>query len=474
MRIAGQIQSDLGAALSLAVSSGGIVVRGVQTTGKLALASGRVELPALARTFHDIGLTLAGDERGLALSSLAVHESDGQKADRSITGSGLVPLEVTGDKVSLGVVTAELAARDFLVSGGTFGEHDAPRASLSGGLAVRADLSGETRRIEVDAHDLVLFSPDRQPRAHAQEALSKGDVVDAKSVPVGRLGAPTSMDGKAAPSSSESPEAGKQPGAKGLEVRVHVARTRLYQAPIDLYVEGDVLVERPAGGERALSGGLRVTGGRMLFGGKWLDVDHGELRMAAEGPILDVFFKREAPLWALRDVATEGAGHDPFVRIHLLGVVGQQQVLPVGLGDSLFEALAVLNLGQIRTITRPDLPASAAPQLPQVREIRQTSFMAANLPHLAFLDHASVTSSPSDGRFSYGRLDRLNAERYFDGGKRRWRVTTRPLVPGQSEGEVAHEWLFQNDKQTVSGIGVQAGTRLGGGPTVFWEWSSKE
>ena len=196
--------------------------------------------------------------------------------------------------------------------------------------------------------------------------------------------------------------------------------------------------------------------------------------MTAEGAVLDVRFQREAPLPAERDVATEGAGHDANVRIHLAGVLGKQEARPVGLGDSLFEALAVLNLGQVRTITRPDLPASGSPQLPQTREIRQTAFMAANLPHLIFLDRVGVQSSPDDSRFSYGHLSRLNAERYADGGKRRLRLTTRPLAPGQSEGEAAYEWLFQNSKQVVSGVGVQAGTRLGGGPTVFWEWSSKE
>ena len=152
----------------------------------------------------------------------------------------------------------------------------------------------------------------------------------------------------------------------------------------------------------------------------------------------------------------------------------QQQPVPVGLGDSLFEALAVLNLGQVRTVTRPDQPASSTPQLPQVREIRQTSFMAANLPHLAFMDRVGVTSSSTDSKGSYGRLSRVEAQRYDDNGRRRLRISTRPLSPGQSEGEIAHEWLFQNDKQVVSGAGVQAGTRLGGGPTVFWEWSSKE
>ena len=100
--------------------------------------------------------------------------------------------------------------------------------------------------------------------------------------------------------------------------------------------------------------------------------------------------------------------------------------------------------------------------------------MAANLPHLAFLDRAGARSRATDGRFAYGRLTHVDAERYLGDGSRRLRITTRPLAPGQSEAEIAHEWLLSNTKQTVTGVGLQAGTRLGGGPTLFWEWSSKQ
>jgi hypothetical protein len=473
MRISGAIASDLGAELVLAVQKGETHLRRVKTSGKLAVSEGRVELPAQKRTLHHIGLALAGSDRGLALETLAVHESDGEKADRSLEGEGLIPIEVYRDKVTLGKPTVELKLRDFLLSGGNFGEHDAPRATLSGALSVKADLSGATRRIEVEARDLVLFSPDRQPRAHAPEILSKGDVLDARQVPVGSL-APAAQASATTEKPGEPAKPASSEGEKGLDVRVHVASARLFQSPIDLQVEGEVLVKRSPGQPRELSGGLRVNGGRMLFGGKWLTFDRGEIRLGAEGPVLDVRFQKEAPAWALRDVATEGEGRDRSVRVHLAGVLGKQEARPGGLGDSLFEALAVLNLGQVKTITRPDLTASSAPQLPQVREIRLTAFMAANLPHLAFLDRAGVRSSPDDSRFSYGHLSRAELERYFENGKRRLRVTTRPLSPGQSEGEVAYEWLFQNDPQVISGVGLQGGTRLGGGPTVFWEWSSKE
>ena len=45
---------------------------------------------------------------------------------------------------------------------------------------------------------------------------------------------------------------------------------------------------------------------------------------------------------------------------------------------------------------------------------------------------------------------------------------------GQSDGEVEYDFLFQNTAQTVSGVGVLGGSRAGGGPAIFWEWTSKE
>ena len=47
-----------------------------------------------------------------------------------------------------------------------------------------------------------------------------------------------------------------------------------------------------------------------------------------------------------------------------------------------------------------------------------------------------------------------------------------PLV--LADGEVELDYLFTNTPQVVSGVGVLGGTRAGGGPAVFWEWSSKE
>jgi hypothetical protein len=99
--------------------------------------------------------------------------------------------------------------------------------------------------------------------------------------------------------------------------------------------------------------------------------------------------------------------------------------------------------------------------------------MAANLPHLAFLNRMSTQAEPNQGK-TYGRFQSLEAERYSLDGKKRLKVTSRSPVIGQSDGEVELDYLFTNTPQVVSGVGVLGGTRAGGGPAVFWEWSSKE
>ena len=47
------------------------------------------------------------------------------------------------------------------------------------------------------------------------------------------------------------------------------------------------------------------------------------------------------------------------------------------------------------------------------------------------------------------------------------------VVPG-SEVDVAYDWLFVNTARTLFGVGVRAGSRVGGGPGMFFEWSSDQ
>jgi hypothetical protein len=187
--------------------------------------------------------------------------------------------------------------------------------------------------------------------------------------------------------------------------------------------------------------------------------------------MLDLTFEHEPHPAALRDFTTSD-GQKLYA--HMVGPLGKQKLFFSGVADGLFEALAVNGGGRTRVLSSPDAPASQTAQLPQTRELRLTAYMAANLPHLAFLNRMNTLADPSTGRFAYGRFQTLEAERYSEDGKRRLRVTSRAPVIGQSDGEVEFDLVFQNDPQVVSGVGILGGTRAGGGPAVFWEWSSKK
>ena len=193
--------------------------------------------------------------------------------------------------------------------------------------------------------------------------------------------------------------------------------------------------------------------------------------MTDAGPFLDLHFRREPHPAALRDVATDG---ETSVNAHMVGVFGKQKISFSGAADGLFEGLAFENLGRVRVLSTPEAPLTQTPQLPQTPQIRQTAFMSANLPHLAFLDHASTYADPTVSRFSYGRFESLEAERYSRDGTRRLRTTVRPRVIGQSDSEVEGSLLFTNTPRVVAGVGVVGGTRVGGGPVIFWEWSSAD
>jgi hypothetical protein len=56
----------------------------------------------------------------------------------------------------------------------------------------------------------------------------------------------------------------------------------------------------------------------------------------------------------------------------------------------------------------------------------------------------------------------------------RVRMVGRPRGAGQSAAEVQLDYLFMNSPQTAVGVGVAAGSRLGGGPGIFFEWSSED
>ncbi|MBX3233946.1 MAG: hypothetical protein KIT84_34230 [Labilithrix sp.] len=427
--------------------------------GPLTVKEGAFQIPTTWRRVHDVSVHVEGDGDKIAIKSIAAKESDRDEPNRALAIDGAYA--VRDRELSL-----HAKAHRVLLSGGSFGMLDAPKAALSADVSVRASLGGAVRRVVVDVNALDLDSGDRQPRAVQQEVLSLGDVIEVGAgVPVGKLPV-------ASPPPPPPPRtAERRPEDKSLDVVVRIPRPiHVKQRPLELYAKGEVHLER-YGEERVLSGKLEASDGSLLVGGRLHPLTKGEVRMTEEGPFLDLHFRREPHPAALRDLATAG-GTDVYA--HMVGPFGKQKISFSGTADGLFEGLAIENIGRVRVLSTPDAPAGQTPQLPLVPQIRQTAFMSANLPHLAFLDRMNTYADPNVSRFAYGRFENLEAERYSQDGTRRIRTTVRSRVIGQSDAEVEGSLLFRNDPRVVSGIGLLGGTRVGGGPTIFLEWSSAD
>jgi len=462
-KVEGSLSSDLAANLELRLNGDERTLEKVDTRGALTVEGGAFRVPGSSRKLDQVSLVLRGKGSDLAIESLEAHEHDREKADRRVSAHGNVSLPTRAAELYLD-------ARDMLVFGGNFGQADAPRASLTGKLSVHAELAPKVKRIDVHVDSLELSAPDRFARAHQQEAMTLGDVVDlGASSEVGKLTRsrppePPKPEGN--PAASED----KGPAEKTLEVHVHVPNPiHVKQKPLDLYAKGEVVIERTTAG-RTLSGKLVCEKGSLLIGGVEHTLDHGEVRMTNEGPFLDLHFAHQPHVAALRDFTTNDG---TALYAHMIGPFGKQKISFSGTSDGLFETLSMNGGGRTRVLSTAESPASQTAQLPTPRELRLTAYMAANLPHLAFLNRVSTKADPNQGR-TYGRFYALEAERYSQDGTRRLRVTSRSPVIGQSDGEVEYDLLFQNSAQTVSGVGLLGGTRAGGGPAIFWEWTSKE
>jgi hypothetical protein len=466
--VEGTVDSDLRAQIDVTSADGVTRPSKVAFQGELKLQEGSFKVPSSSRVLRGLGLLLTGDGASLRLQKLEAHESDREQPDRSILASG----QVAFDGISPREATLDLRTRKWLVHGGNFGPTDAPRASLDADLGVQLAFGPDARKIHTKIRSLELLAPDRFLRSHQQEQVSLGDVIEIQGAAgIGKLPAPAAA--VPAPAPAPEPAAAEGSGGRVTEIEIELPPTaHVKQAPLDLQLTGTVRVRLLPGGRRT-EGKLAVTGGSIVIGGRPHQVEGGELRFDEENPggYFDIHFLRSPHPAALRGVATE---EGEAVRIHLAGPLGKQKPSYEGLGlGSLFDAIAINNAGRTRYLAHPDMPASQAAQLPQYMQLRQMTYMAVNLPHLLFLDRISVWADPYDDRSAYGRLLHHQGERY-DGTTRVRTATRPPRGVGQSEGEVAYDLLFQNTPRTVSGVGVKAGTRGGGGPEVFWEWSSKD
>jgi hypothetical protein len=507
--VGGRLRWTMDGAVALTSTPAGPAVAEGVMDGSLAIEKGRMTLPHSRRVYEDIELRLASDAAALRIESLALRESDLEKPRRTLGASGrLAWTNLRPDRL-----TFDLKAADWLIFGtDKLGPADAPRGAVTLDIGVSASLGGPVKVVDADVRSLELLVPERFARAHQPEAVSLGDVIYLDEVggapgklPVSAKGAPAkpgaALESRAATADPDSnPEAS---AATGFDIHVRVPRrAHLLQAPLNLWVQGEVNASiRP--GKKKIEGRLAAVDGDLTLAGKRHRLDHGAIVFDEANPtgLLDLHFVRDLPPATLRDISLVSAGGGS-VRVDMVGAIGKPpKVTLSGAGNaSLFDVLAVHNAGRTRYYAEPDMPAGATAQIPQYSDLLVLTYMGINLPHLLFLDRLNAWADPYDDRTSYGRIQHLEAETYVGGGDFRIRAVTRPPAAGQSEAELHYDWLLTKPggmgpdvhgaaspqepgtagqspprpTGPVFGLGLRAGSRLGGGPGIFFEWSSHD
>lgn len=468
----GTLSSSLALKGALRRRDGALTLADPQLGGRLDVKEGTIGLPGAKRAFHDVALGLRAEPGALVIERIHAEESDLQRRKRTLHVEGTVALDGLRPRSA----DARITADEWLLFGKTLGQVDAPRGTLTIDAKVDARLDGDRRKVDVRVDRLAVLIPDRFDKAHQPEELHVGDVffVGDPGVRVGKLPVPDSVKARAEAASAPRPPPVE--GAKGTDLHVVVGPgARLFQSPMDLFPEGTIDVALDPGG-RTVRGQLVMKGGELSLGGKMHQLQKGSLTFDEEHPTgeLDLWFARRLEKHGqLRDVSNASGGD--AIRIHMFGPISDRKTVLSGAGSpgALYDLLSMHNVGQPRFITEPDLPDTGGVEFPQLEDVLILSFLSVNLPHLMFLDRGVAWSDPHDdttGR--YGKLEHYEAERAR--GRVRLRGKGRPEAVGRSDAEVGLDLLFVDTPTFRAGTGVVAGSRLGGGPGLFLEWSSQD
>ena len=445
--------------------------------GSFLFDQGFVALPGTKRSYHDVRVTIHHDAGGVRVDAISARESDVEKPNRKLDIHGKLDLA----SFRPGGLALEVKAEDWLVFGkGMVGRPDAPRATLDTLIEVKGDLSQPIKTVDVDIPKLVLLIPDRFDRAHQPEDTSTGDLIyidDDHPIP-GRLPVPKreAAPGESAAASDKLPEGPE----RGLDVRVRLGDQVhvMLPNPMNLFPVGEIAIRKRDSGVR-VAGDLKVVKGDLALGGRRHDLQRGRiyfLEGECAGGCLDLLFARKEHDATLRDISEASGGET--VNIRLEGPISNRRTTLSGAGSpgTLYDLLSVHNAGRPRFASQPDMPATATVQYPQQNNLLLMSYLAVNVPHLLFLDKVAAWSDIYDGRgtATYGQVQHFEAEGYNAEGNLRVRGVTRPPEAGASQAELQLDWLWSHTPQTAFGVGIGAGDRLGGGPGVFFEWSSKD
>ena len=470
----GTLDWDMKGAVRLASHDGQRRLADAALDGALVLDQATIPIPSTTRRYHSVALRLEAERDGLRIEKLHLEESDREKKQRTLDVSGKLAWQnLRPERADL-----RISARNFLLYGSDLlGKPDAPRAVLTADIAVGSTLDTPRRRVDVTVHQLDLYSPERYEKAHWPEVSNTGDVVylDEGKAKLGRFVVPESKLKPPAPPPPAADPAG------GTDVHIRIPKPiRVQKQPFELVAHGELVARiRPGVPKPMVEGVLHVVDGNMSLAGRLHQVSKTEesrIYFDREHPAgeLDLYVRREPNPVVLRDISKVSARGDD-VRLHLTGPLSKPISNVTGVGNAdLWDILPVHNAGRVKYATQPDMPATSTAQIPREYDVVLISYMVANLPHNAFLDRVSAWADPYDDRFAYGRIQHLEAERYSESGKTRIRAASRPPTMGQSSAELEADYLFLNSPRTKAGMGLTAGSRLGGGPSLFFEWSSED
>ena len=479
LAVTGMLDWAMDGTVQLASRDGVRSVQDAALTGTMQVQNGAFVIPHTNRRYHGMTLRITSTREALVLNTLQVAERDREKENRTIALQG----RVDWHNLKPQHVALQMTAADWLVFGGDLmGRPDAPRATLSANLEVAADLTGPRRRVDTWVRSLALRMPDRFDKATWPERTSLGDVIflDETTAPGGQLPVPESKRAVAIAQPAPEPAA---PEAKsgGTDIVVHIPKPiRLQKPPFEFIVVGEVGVTLNAGAPKpAVAGVLTIVDGSLALGGRKQTVDPAHtstITFDAEHPAgaLDLYLHYTPHPVVLQDMSGASAGGSEE-RLHLVGAIAKPVSTVEGVGNAdLWDMLPTYNAGRVKFTSQPDMPATQTVQFPRDNDVIMLSYMAVNMPHNLFLNRINVWADPYDDRMSYGRLRHLEADRYTEDGKVRIRATARPPTVGQSGAEIEADYLRHNGPRTKAGAGVTAGSRLGGGPVLFWEWSSDD
>ncbi|MBW2529571.1 MAG: translocation/assembly module TamB domain-containing protein [Deltaproteobacteria bacterium] len=449
--------------------------------GELRLDRGAANIPGTGRRIHGVELALGYTPDGIDIKAISARESDLQRKDRKIDVTGRLSLERwLPSHVELKIDTDE-----WLVHGGDrYGEVDAPRGTLTAAIRAKGKLDQPIKKIDVTVDELAFLVPDRFRRAHEPEHLSLGDVIylDETLQPPGKL----PVSAKALEEDAKDPfaeeqasnEAAQAAPESGLDVHVDIPNDiHLLMFPMDLFGHGGIDVSR-RGDKTMVNGKITMVDGFLALGGRKHKLRKGHFLFNDDYPggFLELWFARREHNATLRDISEASGGQ--VVKIHMKGPLNKRKTTLHGAGSpgTLYDLLSVHNAGRQRFLAQPDMPASITVEYPQHPNLLLLSYLATNVPHMLFLDKVAAWSDAYDGRgtTAYGEVRHLEAEGYNESGSLRVRAEVRERGAGQSASELGLDWLWVNTPQTAVGVGVNAGSRLGGGPGLFFEWSSKD